>query len=103
MLKRNKHMDIPEKVQQFYKLSKDYCQWAENGPGPEESEVFTALYFVSALYNQALSLPDVEPSDDDHDDLDITKVESEPIYKRFASIPFQLLFGNISSNFRFSR
>lgn len=81
-------MEIPSEVQEFYRMAKEYCQWAENGPEQGSDELYQAMKHLSALYRQALIMPS---SDSEGDELEvgITKLDSEHVYRRFSSLPFQ--------------
>ena len=48
-----------EAIDRFAETAREFCSWLEGEPSDDMSERFTALRFLSRLYDQALQLPEI--------------------------------------------
>lgn len=79
-----------EAILTFAEIADAFCDWVENGPEDYEDEVYSALNLLSALYQQILLLPEVEPHYEDIDLLGLHQRQADEIIHRFDSLPFYL-------------
>ncbi len=77
-----------EAILTFAEIADEFCEWVEMGPEDYEDEIYSALNLLSALYQQILQLPEVEPRYEDIDLLGLHHREAPEIIERFNSLPF---------------
>ena len=75
-------------VGNFADIVQRFCEWAEESPDDPLQEMQTAQRLLAELLYRVLALPDLEPSDDEYEDV-ITIEQRKQIYGRFASLPLQ--------------
>ncbi len=77
-----------EAIHTFAEIADEFCAWVEMGPDDYEDEIYSALNLLSALYQQILLLPEVEPHYEDIDLLGLHHREAPEIIERFEDLPF---------------
>jgi hypothetical protein len=82
-------MEERESILTFAEIADEFCAWVEMGPEDYEDEIYSALNLLSALYQQILLLPEVEPHYEDLDLLGLHHREAPEIIERFGDLPFQ--------------
>jgi len=75
-------------IMTFAEIANEFCDWVEVGPEDYEDEIYTALNLLSALYQQILLLPEVEPHYEDIDLLGLHHRDALEIVQRFNDLPF---------------
>ncbi|MDR9500995.1 MAG: DUF5063 domain-containing protein [Desulfurivibrionaceae bacterium] len=77
-----------EAILTFAEIADEFCDWVEVGPEDYEDEIYSALNLLSALYQQILQVPEVEPHYGDIDLLGLHHREALEIVERFDDLPF---------------
>ena len=85
-------MEKPEETKSFYETAKRFCDWAESDSSDESATIHSTLKLLSALYHQALLLPEPAPENPVEKNESIAKLDSKKIYQKFSKLPFQFYF-----------
>lgn len=82
-------MSLEEQTDEFASVAAEFCQWAEGRPEDPVAEFETAHRLTARLYHLGLSLPSgIESTTGDIPSQRRSDEESQAMYERFASLPF---------------
>lgn len=79
---------MEEQAHKFINIARDYCEWAEGAPLPEENELKKAVELLANLYVAIVKVK-TNGCGEEIDTTDVTDEEWGTVFKRFSSFPFQ--------------